>query len=158
MAGAISRWFGGIEDLFYIADRLLRVQIENLPAIEVIQKYDSEGVLLYCDPPYPHDSRGDTKAYAYEMSDREHKKLAQVLHTVKGKVAISGYHCELMDKLYGDWRCIEAPERLCHSVKTLRREVLWVNYDPEEVAECQRPSESLTAPISEPQLTLTDLL
>jgi len=32
MAGAVSRWFGGIEDLFYIADRLMRVQIENAPA------------------------------------------------------------------------------------------------------------------------------
>lgn len=29
MSGAISRWFGGIKDLFYIADRLLRVQDES---------------------------------------------------------------------------------------------------------------------------------
>ncbi|MCS7065386.1 MAG: DNA adenine methylase [Fimbriimonadales bacterium] len=133
VAGAISRWFGGIEELFYIADRLLRVQIENLPATEVIQKYDSEETLFYCDPPYVHHVRGDKNAYAYEMSDREHIELAEILHSVKGKVAISGYRCELMECLYRDWHCTEAPPRLCHSVKTMRQEVLWTNYDPQEV-------------------------
>ena len=45
-----------------------------------------------------------------------------------GKVALSGYHCALMDELYRDWRCIEAPVKNCLSVKRLRQEVLWVNY------------------------------
>jgi len=132
MAGVISRWLGGIEELFYTSDRLLRVQIENLPAIEVIQKYDSENTLFYCDPPYVHQARGDTNAYAYEMSDQEHIQLAEVLHSVKGKVALSGYRCELMDRLYRDWFCIEAPPRTCHSVKAARQEVLWTNYNPQE--------------------------
>jgi len=34
-----------------------------------------------------------------------------------------------MDKLYGDWKFIEAPEKKCHSVKKPRTEVLWVNYE-----------------------------
>ncbi len=69
MAGAVSRWLGSVEGLAEIAQRLLRVQIEHAPAIEVIQRYDSEETLFYLDPPYPHDSRGDSKAYAYEMTD-----------------------------------------------------------------------------------------
>ena len=36
MSGVISRWFGGIEALSDIGLRLLRVQIENRPAIDVI--------------------------------------------------------------------------------------------------------------------------
>jgi DNA adenine methylase len=46
MAGAVSRWLGNVEGLAEVAQRLLRVQIENAPAIEVIQRYDSEETLL----------------------------------------------------------------------------------------------------------------
>lgn len=129
MAGAVSRWLGSVEDLALIAQRLLRVQIENAPALEIIKRYDTEQTLFYCDPPYPHSTRGDSKAYAHEMTDDAHRELAAVLHTVKGKVALSGYQCKLMQELYCDWNCIEAPAKLCHSVKTLRTEVLWTNYD-----------------------------
>src|SRR5256885_11775010 len=108
MAGAVSRWLGAVEDLPLIAQRLLRVQIENDTAVKVIERYDSEETLFYCDPPYPHESRGDAKAYGYEMTDDEHRALAAVLHHVDGKVALSGYRCTLMDELYGEWRCIEA--------------------------------------------------
>jgi len=108
MAGAVSRWLGSVEGLAEIAQRLLRVQIENAPALEVIKRYDSPETLFYCDPPYVHESRSDTNAYAFEMSDDEHRALAQVLHNVKGKVALSGYQCNLMDELYGDWHYIKA--------------------------------------------------
>jgi DNA adenine methylase len=156
VAGAISRWFGGIEALYYIADRLLRVQIENLDAFEVIQKYDSPDTLFYCDPPYVHDARGDTHAYAYEMSDEQHKQLAELLHSVKAKVALSGYHCELMDNLYRDWHCYEAPPRLCHSVKQVRREVLWTNYDIQQVISSRPQANSSNGTTQTLQLTLND--
>ncbi|MCW5852681.1 MAG: DNA adenine methylase [Anaerolineae bacterium] len=129
MAGAVSRWLGAVEDMPEIAQRLLRVQIEHAPAIDVIERYDSEETLFYCDPPYPHATRGDSKAYGYEMTDDEHRRLAHVLHHVKGKVALSTYHCDLIDTLYGDWRFVEAPGKMAHSVKQLRTEVLVVNYD-----------------------------
>lgn len=129
MAGAVSRWLGSVEALPEIAQRLLRVQIENDQAINVIKRYDSEETLFYCDPPYPHSSRGDSRAYRYEMTDDEHIDLAKVLKGVKGKVALSGYHCDLLDDLYRDWTAIEAPAKKVHSVKTERVEVLWVNYD-----------------------------
>src|SRR5262249_17816134 len=102
MAGAVSRWLGSVEGLSEIAQRLLRVQIENAPAVEVIRRYDSEQTLFYCDPPYVHESRGDSKAYHYEMTDEQHTELSAVLRSVKGKVAISGYQCDLMNKLYKD--------------------------------------------------------
>lgn len=147
MAGAVSRWLGSIDDLPAIAQRLLRVQIENAPAIEVIGRYDSEDTLFYCDPPYPHDSRGDSKAYTHEMTDDQHRELASVLRNAKGKVALSSYHCPLMDELYSDWNYIEAPEKLCHSVKTLRREVLWTNYELPKEEGCQPQRTFLKAPL-----------
>jgi DNA adenine methylase len=129
MAGAVSRWLGSVEGLSEIVQRLLRVQIENATAIEIIQRYDSEETLFYCDPPYPHDSRGDIHAYGYEMTDSDHRELAEVLTNLKGKVALSGYRCELLDKLYKDWNCIESPSKQCPSVKKPRTEILWTNYD-----------------------------
>lgn len=129
MSGAVSRWLGSVEDLPHIAERLLRVQIENRPALEIIRQYDSDGTLFYCDPPYPHESRGDINAYGYEMTEDDHTKLANTLRNVRGLVAISGYHCELMEELYRGWRCVNAPVKNCHSIKEERQEVLWMNYD-----------------------------
>jgi DNA adenine methylase len=128
MSGVVSRWLGSVESLPAIAQRLLRVQIENRPATEVIKLYDSKNTLFYCDPPYPHSSRTDDKAYGTEMTDDEHEQLAKLLHKVKGQVAISGYRCDLMDTLYKDFKRHDADSKMCHSVKKPRREALWVNY------------------------------
>lgn len=128
MSGVVSRWLGGINGLGEIAERLARVQIENRPALEILDLYDSEDTLFYCDPPYAHQCRGDINAYGFEMLDADHVALLAKANALKGKVAISGYHCALYDELLRDWRCIEADEKPCHSVKQLRQEVLWVNY------------------------------
>jgi DNA adenine methylase len=129
MAGAVSRWLGSIEDLSAISQRLLRVQIENVPAIEVIERYDSEETLFYCDPPYVHTTRGDSKAYKYEMTDKDHEKLSEVLNSIKGKAAVSGYDGSLYERLFKGWNRVDSPAKLCHSVKQERVEVLWLNYD-----------------------------
>jgi DNA adenine methylase len=128
MSGVVSRWLGSVEDLPEIALRLLRVQIENRPAVEVVKLYDDRTTLFYCDPPYVHSTRGDAKAYGFEMDDGEHRDLARALIRAKGKVAVSGYRCDLMDKLYEGWRCEEAPPKTCHSIKKVRTEALWMNY------------------------------
>ncbi len=128
MAGAVSRWLGSVEGLEFIASRLLRVQIENDDALKVIKRYDSSNTLFYCDPPYPHGSRGDANAYQYEMSDQEHIKLVQRLNQVSGRVALSGYRCDLMDELYKGWKVHAAKTKKALSVKSDRTEILWTNY------------------------------
>jgi DNA adenine methylase len=128
MSGVVSRWLGSVDALPEIAARLLRVQIENRPAEDVIRLYDDAKTLFYCDPPYVHASRGDSKAYGFEMDDDAHIRLATVLRACRGKVAISGYRCDLMDTFYADWRRFDAPAKQCHSTKQLRQEALWMNY------------------------------
>jgi DNA adenine methylase len=131
MSGVISRWLGGVSALAEIADRLLRVQIENRPALDVIKLYDSPQTLFYCDPPYVHETRGDSKAYGHEMTDDQHRQLAAALNEAKGMVAISNYECSLMDKLYKGrkWHKLVGPARTIHSTKGRRSECLWVNFD-----------------------------
>jgi DNA adenine methylase len=134
MSGVVSRWLGAVEELPEIGERLLRIQIENRPAVDVVRLYDSEETLFYCDPPYVHDTRGDSKAYGHEMTDRQHRALAETLNQAKGMVAFSNYDCELINKLYPPtrWRKIVGPRRTIHSTKDSRSEVLWVNYDPDQ--------------------------
>ena len=83
MSGVVSRWLGGVDALPEIAERLLRVQIENRPAIDVIRLYDSPETLFYCDPPYVHETRGDSNAYGFEMTDEQYEELAEFAHCVE---------------------------------------------------------------------------
>lgn len=127
MAGAVSRWLGSVDGLAEIAQRLLRVQVENAPAIEVIQRYDSPETLFYLDPPYVHSSRGDRSTYRYEMTDDDHRELAKQLNKIRGRAVISGYRTELYDRLFRGWQRVDAPRRRCGSVKTIRQESAWLN-------------------------------
>lgn len=135
MSGVVSRWLGGVEALPDIAERLLRVQIENRTAIQVIELYDDVNTLHYCDPPYIHATRGDSKAYGFEMTNKQHEELAEVLNSVKGFVALSNYDCDLMTKLFPKkkWFKTVSPEKTIHSTKDKRVEVLWTNYDPRDL-------------------------
>ena len=129
MSGVVSRWLGGVDALDDIANRLLRVQIENRPAIDVIRLYDDDKTLFYCDPPYMHETRGDKKAYGFEMNSQQHWELAETLQQCKGLVAISGYRCGEMDKWYKGWKRFDAPEKTIHSTNQLRQECLCTNYE-----------------------------
>ena len=133
MSGVVSRWFGGVEALPQIAARLLRVQIENRPAVDVIRLYDSKDTLFYLDPPYVHGTRGDAKAYKYEMSDEQHRELADALNAERGRAAISNYDCELYAELFQcrRWRQFRI-EMTNHATKGRRTECLWCNYNPHE--------------------------
>jgi DNA adenine methylase len=134
MVRGCSQWMSCVDRLQFVRDRLMRVQIENRPAIDVIERYDSSETLFYCDPPYPMESRASGEKYCFEMDDRDHQELAEVLHSVKGKVAISGYRCPLMDKLYKGWLRHDArpkiPASSANKSKIQRQECLWTNYEP----------------------------
>ena len=134
MAGAVSRWLGSVEGLSEIAQRLLRVQVENAPAVEVIQRYDTPKTLFYLDPPYVHASRGDKSAYGFEMTDEEHCELAECLQGIRGRAVVSGYRTDLYDDLFRDWYRVDADERRCNSVGTMRQESAWLNFELERTS------------------------
>ncbi len=135
MAGAVSRWLGAVDGLPEIAQRLLRVQIENVPALELISRYDDDKTLFYLDPPYVHESRGDSNAYGNEMTNWDHIQLGEILRNIKGRAVISGYRTQLYDELFKDWNRIDAPAKLCNSSKGFRQESLWVNFTPTSEAD-----------------------
>lgn len=87
------------------AARLAHVSLEARDALDVIADYGKHpDVLIYADPPYLGSTRS-SRQYLVEMShDDEHRALAEVLHTCKATVVLSGYASPLYDELYGDWR------------------------------------------------------
>lgn len=89
------------------AERLKAVQIECDDAFKTIERFDTEDTLFYVDPPYLFETRySNEERYAFELTDSEHYKLAELLKSVKGMVLLSGYKSPLYDELYGEWRCI----------------------------------------------------
>lgn len=112
-----------------IIDRLRGVTIENRTALEVVLHHDDPRTLHYVDPPYPNETRSDRwagRAYRHEMTDDDHRELAEVLHSVQGMVVISGYGCDLYDReLYPDWRRVEK-ETHADGARD-RTEVLWLS-------------------------------
>ena len=122
-----------VEQLHQVVMRLRLVQIENRPAINVIKQFDRATTIFYCDPPYLHSTRTDNKAYKdNEMSEDDHKELADLLLGCKAKVAISGYRSPLYDELYSRWQLHEK-EVCCRAGGTTgsrknRIECLWTNY------------------------------
>jgi DNA adenine methylase len=139
MAGTVSSWMYGIDGLAAVAARFRTIQVENYPAIRIIELYDTPDTLFYCDPPYVQDTRETShrrRDYTNEMSDTDHRDLAAALHRIRGRAAISGFPSQLYDELYGDWNKIMMP-RLANTSSyrgeytqesAERIEVLWTNY------------------------------
>ena len=133
MAGAVSAWLTNVDGLPEVVARLRTVQIECLDALDCIHRYDHPGALIYCDPPYLLDTRGDGACYVHEMSEAEHIALAAELRGCAGRVALSGYEHALYDQLYAGWYKTTwgaRPTTNHDSVTGERTEVLWTNYDP----------------------------
>lgn len=124
-AYAIRRWNELPDIIRETAERLKKVQIEHMDAIELIQKYNAPGVLIYADPPYVLSTRG-RKQYRHEMTDRDHEELLKVLLNHKGYVMLSGYDTDLYNHTLQGWSKIEIPARAEGGLP--RTEVLWMNF------------------------------
>jgi DNA adenine methylase len=90
MNGNVSEWLSAVDGLPEVHARLRRVLIENMPAVDLIRREDTPNTLFYCDPPYLHETRKATAAYAFEMTEADHEELLDVLRQCKGKVMLSG--------------------------------------------------------------------
>lgn len=70
-----------------VAERLRQVQIENRPAIKIIEEFNSKDVFMYLDPPYVPDTRC-CKQYLYEMSIEDHEELLGIIRKSDAKIMI----------------------------------------------------------------------
>ena len=108
------------------AGRLKRVQIEHMPAVELIGRFNYADVLIYADPPYLPATRTG-KQYRHEMAERDHVELLEALKRHRGLVMLSGYPNPLYDELLKGWSAAEFGNRVANG--GARTEVLWMNFE-----------------------------
>ena len=122
----VANWNGMPDGIMEASIRLKEVQIENRPALELIEKFNFENVLIYADPPYLLQTRGG-RQYKHEMTDEtDHKKLLSLLKSHKGSVILSGYPSHLYDSELRGWEKFEFCSYNQNSDK--RTEVVWTNF------------------------------
>jgi DNA adenine methylase len=128
-AGEVSPavdWAGYPDAIPALTDRLRGVVVERRDALEVLGIYDGPETLHYVDPPYVQSTRVlHQGTYPHELTDEGHEALAERLHGLKGGVVLSGYPCELYERLYAGWRRVE--RRAYADVASARTECLWLN-------------------------------
>lgn len=122
---ALKNWYRLPDWCIEIAERLRKVQIENRPALEVIKRFDHDGVFMYIDPPYLLATRTG-KQYKHEMTDAEHEELLKELLQSKAKIMISGYESDMYNDYLKDWN--KRTFSSCAEHGKPRKEVVWVNY------------------------------
>lgn len=121
----LNDWNRTSERIILAAERLKEVQIECRPAVNVIERFNFENCLIYCDPPYLLETRSG-KQYKKEMTRVQHEELLDVLLKSKAKVLLSGYDSDLYNDALKGWRRerIESMARNCGK----KEEVLWMNF------------------------------
>lgn len=128
-AYASQDWTNLPDKIMQAAERLRGVQIENLPAVDVIQRFNFSNVLIYGDPPYVLSTRHG-KQYRHELDDKGQNDTLDVLLAHKGPVLLSGYDNDLYNDRLKGWHREEIDS---YSQKnTKRREVLWMNFEPDK--------------------------
>ena len=119
-------WYNLPQQIIDVAERLRKVQIENLPALDLIKRFDYESVFMYIDPPYLMGTRAG-KQYAHEMTDSDHEELLQTLLKSKAMIMISGYDSEMYNDMLSGW---QRKEFISHTEKSVKRtEIIWMNYE-----------------------------
>jgi DNA adenine methylase len=86
-----KRWMGRLARLDEWHHRLMRVQIEQRDALEVIRYWDTKDTVFYLDPPYHIEARASKDVYTHEVTSEHHVALVDVVLGCKGAVVLSGY-------------------------------------------------------------------
>lgn len=128
-AYAAKYWCKMPQVIIEAAERLRGVQIENRPALDLIQRFNYPNVLIYADPPYLLSTRHG-KQYRFEMDDAEHAELLEALKAHRGPVLISGYDSILYNKALEGWTRKEIT--VMAQTATKRKEILWMNFEYSE--------------------------
>lgn len=124
-AYALWNWYRLPDWIIDITERLRKVQIENRPALEVIERFNYSQVFMYLDPPYMLGTRSG-KQYMHEMTDAEHEELLQMILQSRAKIMISGYETDMYNDYLSGWEKKQFSS--CAERGKPRVETVWMNY------------------------------
>jgi DNA adenine methylase len=130
MSKSVSDYLSCIDRLPELHDRLSKVIVTNMDGVKLIKKYNKSNSFLYCDPPYEQSTRTGAR-YKVDMDRSGHELFLNSVIDSNAKILISGYDCELYDKLTKN-----GFTKIQFEVKTIdgtfkkktKVETLWKNY------------------------------
>ncbi|TLG70248.1 DNA adenine methylase, partial [Culicoidibacter larvae] len=117
-----------LSNMKLMADRIKDWQILCRDFEEVIKKFDSVDTLFFCDPPYIDKEYLYSGGFTYD----DHRRLADVLNNVKGKVVLCYYDDPLLAELYPDWHQFDYSTKSYMRSKdecTDKTEIILTNYE-----------------------------
>lgn len=115
------------EMILKICGRLKMAQIENKSAFDLIANYNNSETLIYLDPPYLQSIR-KRNLYKYEMSDKQHEELLELIKCSKSKICLSAYDNDLYNERLKGWYTDEKKTTVQMGIQ--RVEKLYMNYQP----------------------------
>ena len=132
----MPRRIKSIDKLSLIHKRLSDVYIDNLDFRKLIANWERPDTFFYLDPPYVASSR-KSGGYMFEMTDKDHNDLIDILLNIKGKWLLSGYDNDIYSRLSGfyrqDFNCLANSLRYRDKNNNPgRTETVWANYDLNE--------------------------
>lgn len=98
MSKSVSDFLSAIDRLPELHDRLSKVIVTNTDGMKLIRKYNRKNAFMYCDPPYEQSTRTSTR-YNVDMDREGHIDFLDAVTESDAKILISGYHCDLYDRL-----------------------------------------------------------
>ena len=107
-----------IDALQPLHNRLDKVFIERLDWRDVIARYDSQGALFFCDPPY---ATGQQANYARQWGEAEHRVLHDVLLQITGQFLLTYDDSPFIRDLYAGCQFREGSQRKGIDGKSGRR-------------------------------------
>lgn len=132
--GDINAFENSLKNLINIKNRTSGVVLLNCDFVKESywESYlDNPNYLIHIDPPFLPSTRVAKKAYRFEMTVEDHKKMLKKLINAKAKISLLSYESPLYDEYLNGWRKefkITANHSGQNKKKAKRVDCLYLNY------------------------------
>lgn len=132
--GDVNAFESSIKNLINIRKRSFLVQLYNCDFVKdkMWENFlNNPNYLIHIDPPFLPSTRVAKKAYRFEMTVEDHKKMLKKLINAKAKISLLSYESPLYDEYLNGWRKefkITANHSGQNKKKAKRVDCLYLNY------------------------------
>lgn len=127
----ISSYLSAISELDRLHHRIQGWQFSWLDALEILDKMiQDENAIIYIDLPYKMGDRTTKNLYRYEVEDKFHTKVLDMIKNPKAVCAISHYKDDEYMDVLSNYKCYTKEVSInmgSSKTKNKKTEYLWVN-------------------------------
>jgi len=119
-----------LDKLKQVRERLRKVIVEHLDFEECIRKHDTPDTLFFFDPPYLNVENYHKHGFTIE----DHKRLLNLLPTIKGKLILTTYRNELYENALRNFYCLTVSNVKYSAASKKKKdrveECIYTNFEP----------------------------